>query len=114
MIQRHNTNYQKHETEESSSTSLHEDSEIPKDRRAMPPPSLSLPFSSFKPNQNLSSKGEAQSHQEKGSAQDISVIQIYRKAQRFRLKPRSFLMPFVSSLGGVTKIIIGILCYSSF
>lgn len=37
----------------------------------MPPPSLSPPFSSFKPNQNLFNKGEAHSHQEKGPAQDI-------------------------------------------
>lgn len=38
----------------------------------MPPLSLSLTFSSFKPNQNLFSEVEAQSHQEKETAQDIS------------------------------------------
>lgn len=36
------------------------------------PPSLSLPFSSFKPNKNFFTEGEAQSHQEKGPAEDLS------------------------------------------
>lgn len=104
-------NYQKHETDKSSSTGLHEDrTEYRKDNRAMPPPSFppSLPpflyhFPPLNQTKTYSLKGRHRATKKKDQLRMYLSHSNFQKATKVNLRHRSSLISFFLSLGGVIK-----------
>lgn len=103
-------NYQKHETDKSSSTGLHEDSTEIQRRQQSNAPSLlpTLPpflyhFSPLNQTKTFTLKGKHRATKKKDQLRMYLSHSNFQKATKVNLRHRSSLISFFLSLGGIIK-----------